>query len=501
MMKKIYEVQQLQKLYSIAHETNSMSYQDLCEGMALQFSYEFKKLYDLSCSTIHVFAGYGFNGACALEIARLLGEQKYKVKAYLFYKQGSIEDICEHQRNRLLNSSEGIALTEVSREFKMPVFNPNEIIIDGLFGSELIYPIEGGFLSLIKRLNTSGLPIVSIDIPSGIRSEYNTEVDRDQAIKATYTITFDTPRLAMLQPENKKNIGSWRALPLNINPEVHSRVDSIYHLITDEALSEIITHKKAYTKNSESTTLIIGGSPTSFGELLLSGRAALRAGSRNITLHSSKEVQHLLLLGLPEARTTGVNIYELPKELHQYQALGIGSGLNGEDIKVEELQELFVTYAKPILLDGVVIDLICRERSLLDALPRQSVLFCSEEQQELLFGEHNYSIETLSQAQEFAIKHSITVVLKGEYIAVCSSKGNVYFHTLGHALQASSGSSDVLFGITTGLVANGHHPLDATLVACGILGQATEYCIARNAEESLIASDLIQQIGKVLKEL
>lgn len=502
-MKKVYEAYQLLKLYELAHESNEINRNDLYENMALQFTYQFRKLYDLSSRTIYIFAGYGINGACALAVARFLAEHNYRIRAYLFYRQGTLESACEYQRDKLQSSGgPNVALTEVSREFRMPTFTQSSIIIDGLFGSELASPLEGGYLSLVKKLNMSGLPIVSIDLPTGLYAEYNTPNEHEQAIRATHTITFEAPRLAMLFPENQRNVGQWHALPLNISEDLQYRIDSKYRVLTEEGLSGLLQPRSTFaTKRSCGSVLLIGGSPVCYGKLILAARAALRSGCGSLTLHAPLQVQSLIPLAVPEVETTAEQLENLPHNLHRYQAVGIGTGMRHAELSAQYLYDLFTSYALPIVLDDVAIDLLCEEKSLLEVLPRNSVLLCSEERQRRLLGEHKYMLDTLAEASEFAVRYSAVLVLKGAYTAICSSTGEIYFSTMGHASLASAGCGDVFTGILLGLMARGYESLAACQLACGVLGRGAELCVARSSEESLTASDVVLQIGKALKEL
>lgn len=501
-MYKIYEAHQLMKLYELAMQGQQRTLHDLYDEMALQFAYEFKKLYDVSAPTVHVFAGYGINGACALAVARLLGEYHYKVRAYLFYRQGTLEPACQYQRDRLQECADRVALVEVSREFRMPTFGRGEVIIDGLFGSELMQPLEAGFVALIKKLNASALPIVSIDMPSGIYAQYNTSTQHEQAVRATHTITFGTPRLAMLLEENSQNMGQWRVLPLNIGDEVHHRLESRYHLIEGDSLAQWVRSRGRFaTKESCGAVLLIGGATTRYGRLVLAATAAQRAGCGRVVAHTPRGIQGLLPLSMPELDVTEQEIGELPHGLQHYQAVGLGTGLQAGLLDATYLYELFTSYGRPIVLDDEVIDMLCLDGGLLTALPRGSVLLCSRAGQYNLFGQREHSLDLIEEAVVLAERYSITLVLKGAYTAVCTASGAVYFNATSSPALATSGCGDVLMGLILGLMAGGYSPERACLVACYLHGRASELYVARFAPESMLASDLLPYIGKAMREL
>lgn len=501
-MRKIYEAHQLVRLYEQAQVGQGMTSNELYESMALQFTYKFEKLYELSYKLVHVFAGYGINGACALAVARLLGERNYKVQVYLFYKAGELEPMCEYQRERLEQSGSKVSLTEVSREFRMPFFAQGEVVIDGLFGSELVRPLASGYVSLIRKINASGLPIVSIDMPSGLYAQYNTEVEHAQAVQATHTITFETPRLAMLFEENTHHTGHWHVVPLGIGAEAHQAVESKYRMISDEILStQLRIRERSIGKRICGTALLIGGSMGMYGRLSLAAKSALKAGCGSLVAHAPLRVQGLLPLTLPEADMTLQELTDLPHGIHHYEAVAIGTGLQTRDLEAAYLEDFFATYARPVILDDGAIDLLCSDSKLLALTPRHSILLCSKERQIKLFGHKDCTLDLIEEASELAIKYMLTVVLKGPYTIVCSPQGTVYFNVTGNAALATAGSGDVLTGIILGLRTRGYDDVTACLCGCYIHGRAAEIFAARESEESLLASDLISYIGKVLKEL
>ena len=116
---------------------------------------------------IVVFAGPGNNGGDALAVARLLAEKGYQVKTYLFNTKGYLSADCEENKLRLLDM-QAVDFHEVTSQFVPPVLTTNHVVIDGLFGSGLNKPLEGGFASVVKYINASPATIVAIDVPSGL---------------------------------------------------------------------------------------------------------------------------------------------------------------------------------------------------------------------------------------------------------------------------------------------------------------------------------------------
>jgi hydroxyethylthiazole kinase-like uncharacterized protein yjeF len=119
-----------------------------------------------------VFAGQGNNGADALAIARLLLDEGYRLKTYLFNPTNHLSYDCELNKQRLLAMA-NIDFTEVVDDFIPPVLTSRDVVIDGLFGSGLNRPLTGGFAAVVRYINQSEATVVSIDIPSGLFGEDN----------------------------------------------------------------------------------------------------------------------------------------------------------------------------------------------------------------------------------------------------------------------------------------------------------------------------------------
>ena len=159
-----------------------------------------------STTPVVVFAGPGNNGGDALAVARMLIDRNYDVTAYLFNISGHLSEDCAVNKKRL-EEKRAKALIEVIQEFEPPLLKENMLVVDGLFGSGLNKPLAGGFASLVKYINSSPAKIVSIDMPSGLMTEDNSNNVRANIIKADLTLTLQQKKLAFFFPENQIFIG------------------------------------------------------------------------------------------------------------------------------------------------------------------------------------------------------------------------------------------------------------------------------------------------------
>ena len=195
---KILSAAQLKKAdaYTIEHE--SIKSIDLMERAAQAVAEEIMARWDIT-TPIKIFAGPGNNGGDALAIARILGLAGANVYVYLFNTSDNLSPDCNTNKQRLVDIIEAnkkeklenkVELLEIMSLFTPPKLEEGDLVIDGLFGTGLSRPLNGGFASVVKYINASPAKVVSIDIPSGLMTEDNSYNVMSHIVKADYTFTM-----------------------------------------------------------------------------------------------------------------------------------------------------------------------------------------------------------------------------------------------------------------------------------------------------------------------
>ena len=201
--------------YTIANEPITSI--DLMERAAHELTRTIMRRWDASFHIV-VFAGPGNNGGDALAVARLLSQQNYRVEVFLFNTKGKLSEECQINLNRLKECG-SIYFTEVSTKFDPPVLTEKHLVVDGLFGSGLNKPLNGGFAAVVKYINASKSPVVAIDIPSGLMGEDNTYNIRQNIMRADVTLSIQLPKLSFFFPENEDIVGEWELLNIGLKTE------------------------------------------------------------------------------------------------------------------------------------------------------------------------------------------------------------------------------------------------------------------------------------------
>jgi len=472
---------------------------DLMERAAQAFTDAFCLRFQDLNRRIVVFAGPGNNGGDALAIARMLHLKDYFVEIYLLNKEGLSPD-CEKNKEKLQKLPQ-IKFVEIKGRFSPPILAQNDIVIDGLFGSGLNRPLEGGFASIVKYINLSPSTVVSIDIPSGLFGEDNTENTKDTIITADYTYTFQSPKLSFLFPENERFAGKVEVLDIGLHPEAINTIPAMFNLIVEENIKGILKKRSPFAhKGNFGHALLIAGSQGKMGAAVLAGKACLRSGAGLLTIHVPQSGDSIVQISLPEAMTINDD-NELGYDLNPYNIVAVGPGIGTDEVTAKALRELLAHADKPLIIDADALNIIAKDLSLLELMPPDSILTPHPKEFDRLAGSSLTSYERLHKAIKFAETTKTYIILKGRYTAVCTPSGECWFNTTGNPGMATAGSGDVLTGILLGLAAQSYTPLETSLLGVYLHGLAGDIALEENSEESLLAGDIVHYLGTAFKEI
>ena len=487
--------------YTIAN--NNILSINLMEKAASLIANEICKRWDQS-HRIVVFAGAGNNGGDAVAVARMLFTKNYNVEVYLFNIKGTISEDCMTNIKRLQECG-FTAYHEISNSFDPFQLFEEDVVIDGLFGSGLNKPLSGGFASVVQYINASSAQVVSIDIPSGLMGEDNSNNSRQNIIHADLTLSIQLPKLSFLFPENEDIVGEWKLLDIGISPEFIRQADTPYIITEAQDVSQLIKPRKRFAyKNNFGHALLIAGSNGMAGASVLAARACLRSGTGLLTVHVPVCNHDILQTAVPEAIVQN-DVHELyfaePVDLDNYQAIAIGPGIGQEEeTALATLDQLADCYI-PAVLDADAINILSSHRNYLNRLPKGSILTPHIGELERIIGKCNNSFERLTKAKELAAYLQCYMVVKGAYTVVITPQGKFYFNPTGNPGMATGGSGDVLTGIILALLAQGYQPENAARLGVYVHGLAGDIACRRMGEISLTASDIIDALPEAWKVL
>jgi hydroxyethylthiazole kinase-like uncharacterized protein yjeF len=448
---------------------------------------------------IAVFAGYGNNGGDALAVSRILAMKNFKVSVFIPDAGRCFSDCFLINLNRL-GHTVNVGTIDWNDNGQLPELNNYDLIVDGLFGSGLTRPISGFPARLISHLNHSGVPIISIDIPSGLMGEENHNNDQESIIRASQTLTLQFPKLSFFFPENEQFTGKWEILPIGLHNNWIEMTETPWQYSDLKTIVSIVKPRGKFShKGNFGHALLVAGSYGKMGAAILAAKGCLRSGAGLLTVHVPKSGNLIMQTALPEAMVSSDESDKLISclpHLSGYKAVGIGPGIGNDDATVLTLRFLFENCHSPVVVDADALNILSGHPEIVSLLPEESILTPHPVEFERLTRPAKSGFERLQIAISYARMHRITIIIKGAYTVIVFSDGSCWFNSTGNPGMATGGSGDVLTGIITGLLAQGYSPREAALLGVYIHGLSGDLSLKDSSEEALLAGDIADNLGR-----
>ncbi len=453
---------------------------------------------------IIVFAGPGNNGGDALAMARLLADRQYTVKCYLITDGKNLSANCQVNMDRL--KEQGLVdMKNIANLHDFPELKNDQLVIDGIFGSGLTRQVDGKFAEAIRLINKSKTTIVSIDIPSGLFGEDNTENSPDCIIQADYTSTFQFPFLSFFFRENAMYTGEWKVLDIKLNKDIVANTKTDYSIINNRDVCSLVPVRERFShKGTFGHALVIAGKYGMMGAALLTGKSALRGGAGLVTIHIPKSGYEIVQTAIPEAIVSidqSEILFSKPPDLSKFNAVAIGPGLGTKPNCRRGLTELLENCKVAMVLDADALNLIAEDQEMLKMLPENTILTPHPTEFDRLAGKSPDAYSRHIRQKAFSKRYKVIVVLKGAYTGISFPDGTYKFNVNGNPGMATGGSGDVLTGIIVSLLARGLKPGSAAIAGVFLHGLAGDLAAGKMDQEAMNAGDIIDQMGEAFKVL
>lgn len=499
---KIIDVDQIRELDKYTIEQEPITSIELMERAALACVNWITDRYD-TATEFKIFCGLGNNGGDGLAIARLLAAKKYTVHVFIInYSEKRSPDFLFNYERLKLSADNTIYMDEVSsvESFKNSFqYTPQSVLIDAIIGAGLKDPAKGLVTHVIDFVNQQPLPVISIDVPSGLYCDTLNNA-KDHIVNAEFTLTFQFPKLSFMFTENAKYTGEFSILDIQLNAEhIRTLPTKNYFITKNDVQSFLKTRNAIAHKGVFGHALIVAGSKGKMGAAVLAAKACMRSGAGLLTVHSPNCGYDILQTSLPEAMvscdTENDHITDNIR-IEKYNAIGVGPGI-GTDKQTQNVTKLLIQNSTvPLVLDADALNILSENKTWLAFIPANSILTPHPKEFERLAGKTENSMERLKTQREFSIKNGVYVVLKGAHTSISCPNGDVYFNSTGNPGMATGGSGDVLTGIITSLMAQGYSSQQSCLLGVYLHGLAGDFAAQARSEESMIASDIIEYLGE-----
>ncbi len=358
-----------------------------------------------------------------------------------------------------------------------------DVVIDALLGTGLKGAPREDASRLIEQINGAGVPVLAVDIPSGVNA--STGEVAGAAVRADVTVTMHGPKVGLAVAPGRFHAGEVEVADIGLEP-----AETEHRLVTPEILAEVPRRSAGDNKYTAGHVLVVGGSRGMTGAAALASRAAFRADAGYVTIAAPAE-------SLPVLETLVLEAVKRPLDdalevAAKAKALAVGPGLGrGEEAK-SLVRRLLAEVDCPAVVDAdALFELEPAE------WPAPRVLTPHEGELGRLLGRESSEVAAnrLASAQEAAERFGCVVVLKGEDSLVAAPGHGVFVSALGLPSLATAGTGDVLTGITAAFLAKGMEPQRAAAAACAAQQLASHEAPQRYG---LVASDVIEALPHAL---
>ena len=500
---KIFSSNQIREIdrYTVEHEP--VSSVDLMERAARRLFEWIVSRHDKQRRFI-VFAGPGNNGGDGLALGRMLAVTGYRVEIYYVCITDKESGDWKVNYERIRNS-DSCAFFRIESADQFPLLLSDDVIVDAIFGSGLNHLPDGLAASVIAKINDSGCEVISIDIPSGMQGEDITGSETGNTVKASVTLSFQFPKLSFMFADSYPYTGDWFILPIGLHPEAIARTETPYNYYTESDILPLLRKRGKFDhKGTYGHGLLVAGSSAKAGAAVLAAKAALRTGAGLVTCHLPSSCGHVIQTALPEAMISkdknGEIITEAP-DTENYSAVAFGPGAGTERETAVAFHSLIKSCSRPLVIDADGLNILAAENKWLSQLKKGTILTPHPGEFERIAGRSSRGYERLQLQVSLSVRHEIIIVLKGAHTSVTTPEGKVYFNSTGNPGMATAGSGDVLTGIILSLLAQGYKPANAAVLGVYLHGLAGDIAVKNIAPESLIASDLTDNLSRAYNYL
>jgi hydroxyethylthiazole kinase-like uncharacterized protein yjeF len=451
---------------------------------------------------LHIFCGIGNNGGDGLVVGRLLLKKGYNVNVYIvnYSDKRSKDFLINYDRFKNVTKNWPVLLKS---EKNFPEIKDEDIVIDAIFGIGLNRSPEGWVKNLIEYLNSISALKVAIDIPSGLLANEAVK-DMDSILKADHTLTFQVPKLSFFLPETADFVSAFDILDIGLDTKFIEDAKPIAELITKLEAQEIYRPRKKFEhKGTYGHTLIVGGSYGKIGAAVLSTSAAFRIGAGMVSAFVPKCGYNILQTAVSEAM---VITDKEEKYLSEFKldfepdAVAIGMGIGQNIATAEFLKNFLKTIKAPLVIDADALNLLAKNKELLQLIPKSSILTPHPGELKRLIGSWTDDYDKIKKAKKFSKKHNVVLIIKGAYSMIIF-ENKVHINTSGNPGMATAGSGDTLSGVISGLLSQGYDPLSASIFGVFMHGSAGDIAASQMGYESVMARDIIKNISEAYLNL
>lgn len=469
---------------------------------------------------IVAIAESGNNGGDAVAAARILKLKGFDVDIIHIDGISKKSEAFTYQLN--LSKKAGIRIISLKDEInpRDELINKYDYLIDGIFGVGLSREVKGIHKDVIELMNKTKGKVISVDVPSGVSSD--TGEILGAAVKADVTVTFGYIKKGLLFNPAQSLAGHIILGDIGFYPDKNSEILH-YTYDRNDVKNRLPVRRNDSNKGTYGKVLIVAGSENISGAAFLAGNAAYRTGTGLVKVFTHENNRKALETMLPEALLYFYRDFdseakkELESSLDWASCAVVGPGLSLDSNARSIMDTLLNRKKNPgLILDADAINIISEskeKKELLKEVAKKTDVILTPHLMEMArfiadgdedlkekisYIKNNRSKVAINAAKDY---HIILVLKDARTFVTDPYSERIYINTTGNSGMSTGGSGDTLTGIIAGLIAGGTNGDIAARLGVYLHGAAGDIARKKLGEHSVMARDIADNMGQVIKEI
>lgn len=456
---------------------------------------------------ITVFCGAGNNGGDGYIIAALAQQRGIEARVVQLSAADQLQG--DARAARQFAADQGVPIQPFAEFTAGDPDLISGVLVDALFGTGLARPVEGDYAAAIELIKRSALPVLAVDVPSGLHSDTGAELG--VAVKANVTVSFIGRKVGLATGRGPALSGELAFDDLQVPADIYEAQAPVAKTLNLSSLLDRVPRRAADShKGLFGHVLVVGGDIGFGGAALMAAEAAVRVGAGLVSVATRREHVSALLARRPELMVRGVpSGQELEPLLKAPSVIVVGPGLGRSPWSEQMLQQVLMA-GKPLVIDADGLNLLSEGRiGRVDGVSgserwatQSHVLTPHPGEAARLLGVSNGEVQRdrLAACLRLQNKYGGTVLLKGAGTVVANAAVGrpLQICPYGNPGMASGGMGDILSGVIGGLMAQGFDTDFAAELGVCLHSKAADTVVAKTGERGLLASDLLAPIQALL---
>jgi len=450
--------------------------------------------------------GKGNNGGDGFVAARQLARWGMRVAVVMLEDPGGLAEPAAGNARRLGEAE--VRIVRFSDSALQRELGRADVAVDALFGTGFRGMPEGGSATAIAALNGSDVPVVAVDIPSGVDGANGTIAS--DAVRADLTVTFGGPKTGVVLLPGASNAGTVRVVDIGFPLEL---LRANVFLTEPRDVAPSLPSRPIDAHKREAVLLVVAGSRRMTGAPRLVAGAAARMGTGLVQVAAPSDTLRVIQAGLTEAtflplaETEDGTMAEsavdaLLEAMEHATAVAVGPGLTTDPDTAGVIRKVVAESQIPLVVDADGLNAYAGDAAALSDRRAGAVLTPHDGEFTRLTGVKGRDIasDRLGHARRLAATTGAVSVLKGSRTVIAAPDGEVRINVTGSPALATAGTGDVLTGMIGGLLARGVSPWDAGWSAAYLHGLAGMMA-GREAGEGVVAGDILPLITEAVAQV